>query len=313
MKRLRIPRSVSGSETLDLRTLAAFREACRTWRGRPGVTGISMSIKQRDGTLVAGSDVVITIHVAQKLDRKRLRGEGVPPTILGVPTDVIEVQYSREHGAEGAAGPSPSPLIPGASVGRVGGTAASFGAVVRDANGHSYMLCAAHTLREGGRGKKGDIVVHPGPSDAQGVTCREVATYERVHFGMDAGLARLLPGIAAANALPDGAEIEPPAAAAIGDVLRKHGRSTGTTTAIVQGIGLCDNVFPAMLLRRLDADGSPHPISERGDSGAVWYDSTTRHAKGLHFAGSGAAPRATEYAAASLIPSVVKHFKVRWP
>lgn len=290
--------------------LAAFREAVRRYGSRPDVTGISISIKERRRALVPSEGPVIAIHVARKRSVPKLRTRRIPRHVLGVPTDVIEGAYLREGGGGLAVGASPLALTPGASIARADGSAASFGAVVQNAAGLPFVLCAGHTLREGGKGKKGDPLVHPGPDDAPAHLRRLVARYERVHFGLDAGLARLEAGLSASNRLPDGRFIVAASSPVLGEVLEKHGRTTGTTQAIVQGLGLFGNVFPALHLRPLAGDMDDRPLSDHGDSGAVWYGAESCAAKGLHSQGSGAAPIGSEYGVAAVLTSVLTTFKV---
>lgn len=79
----------------------------------------------------------------------------------------------------------------------------------------------------------------------------------------------------------------------IGDVLTKSGRTTGITRAIVDGIGIffkrTDYSIKTVKGFRLVPLDSVNleitEISDKGDSGAVWFDSSTNEGLGLLFAG----------------------------
>ncbi|HWS71123.1 MAG TPA: hypothetical protein VN605_03370, partial [Thermoanaerobaculia bacterium] len=258
------------------------------------VTGISMGIKEIGGEIDDAAGTVIAIHIRLKQELARVpRANRIPPTILGVATDVIEGTYTpSSNGAHGSALPI-FPLRPGSSFARSNGTAATLAGVLRDASGVRYLLSSGHVLREGGGSRKGDLLVHPGPDDSRQPA--GVARYESVHLGYDAGIARLEPGIQAVNrALLSNHQILAPQMPRIGDVLEKSGRSTQLTQAEVSHIGTFDHVYPVMRLV-LRAGASP-PISEKGDSGSMWYDTTTFAAKGLHIGIDSRANRPTAVA-----------------
>jgi hypothetical protein len=71
----------------------------------------------------------------EEADQGRVpRGELIPHTILGIPTDVIEGTYTRSTGGAGSALPV-FRLRPGSSYARHDGTAATLSGVVTDAAG----------------------------------------------------------------------------------------------------------------------------------------------------------------------------------
>ena len=316
MKATRVPRSVSGGKNaLDPNLLAAYRIAVRRYAHQPWVTGVGIGIRERRSRLVPTEGPVIAIHVRNKASSpaRVARSRRIPKLIRGVPTDVIEADYQLASGGGLAAAAAGGALCPGHSIARADGTAATLGGVVLDAANVPFLLCAAHTLREGNKGKKGDSIVHPGPLDAGGTAPAVVAAYQGVHFGMDAGLARLNAGVNAINtALVSGVAIGLPAVPALGDILEKSGRSTGITQAVVQTIGTFLNIFPAVHLSPLSGDIDATPLSASGDSGALWYDAITGEGKALHSSGSGVAPAGHEFGVAAMLPFVLDALKVRW-
>jgi hypothetical protein len=285
--------------------LAAYREAVRRYGQELWVTGISIGLKEVAGKVDDGPGPVIAIHVRMKAS-KIPRASLIPRKILGIVTDVIEGTYTQSAGGAGSA-PPVFPLRPGSSFARSNGTAATLAGVVRDQAGVRYLLTTAHALREGGKFKPGDLMVHPGPADSQQPV--GVARYERVFLGIDAGIARLEPGIQVNNrALLSNRPILTPEVPKLHDILEKSGEASQLTRGEVRNFGTFGNVFPAMRLVLLN--GEPSPISKPGDSGSTWYDVTTSAAKGLHI---GIDLTSNESAAiAWLFPDVIKSLKVTW-
>jgi hypothetical protein len=308
MTNIRVPRDLVRANGFSRKVLAAYREAVRRYGNELWVTGISIGVKEIDHEVSAASGIVVAIHVRLKQELARIpRAKRIPPAILGVATDVIEGTYTpSSNGSPGSSLPV-FPLRPGSSFARSNGSAATLGGVLRDASGARYLLSSGHVLREGGGSRRGDLMVHPGPDDSRQPV--GVAIYESVHLGFDAGIARLQPGIQAVNrALLSNRQILAPQMPRIGDILEKSGRSTQLTQGEVRHVGTFDNVYPAMRLV-LRAGTSP-PISERGDSGAMWYDATTGAAKGLHI---GIDSRTSPPAAiATVAVEVARFWKLTW-
>lgn len=304
----RVPRDLARENGFGRDVLAAYREAVRLYGTKLWVTGISISVKEVGGELDIAAGPVIAIHVRRKQKTARIpRADRIPDEILGVPTDVIEGTYTpSSNGAAGTASPV-FPLRPGSSYARHNGTAATLAGVVRDEAGVRYLLSTAHTLREGGKFKKGDLMVHPGPADSQQPVA--VARYEKVHLGMDAGIARLQPGTQVVNrALLSNQLILAPEMPRLLDVLEKSGRTTHVTRGEVRGVGTFSGFYPAM--RLVLQAGDPGPISLEGDSGSTWYDAATFTAKGLHVAID---PNSNPPAAiATLTAEIARKMKLTW-
>jgi hypothetical protein len=182
MRGTRVPRALATKNAFGRDVLAAYREAVRRYGTELWVTGITISIKEVAGEPDTDAGPVIAIHV-----RKKQKNARIPPTnripreILGVPTDVIEGTYTPSSSGAVASATPLFPLRPGSSYARLNGTAATLAGVVRDEAGVRYLLSAAHTLRQGGKFKKGDVMVHPGPADSQQPVA--VARYETVNLG----------------------------------------------------------------------------------------------------------------------------------
>lgn len=315
MKRLSIPRELAGTNGWDRRTVAAFHAAVRRYAGKPWVTGVGIGVRERGRTMRPAEGTVIAIHVRRKLVRHRVpKSQRIPRQILGVPTDVVQLQFTRTAPAL-ASIPTPVslPLRPGSSLGRaVTGSAATLGGIVQDAAGFRYLVTAGHVLREGGSFQKGYPVVHPGPLDvipgAPGAPLI-IARSETIHEGADVGVARLEPQtIAVDNTLSLGTVILAPQLPKTGDILQKKGRTSGTTRSQVLRIGLFGGVYPAALLGPCAGDALP--IAAAGDSGAVWYDAQTKAAVAVHIGvdqNSG-----NNVTIAAVLQTVLTRLKLRW-
>jgi len=308
MTHTRVPREIIRQNGFSREVLAAYREAVRRYGTELWVTGISISIKEVGGELDTAVGPVIAIHVRKKQKNTRIPpASRIPTQILGIPTDVIEATYSPSATSAAGSAPAVFPLRPGSSYARHNGTAATLAGVVRDEAGARHLLSTAHTLRQGGNFKKGDLMVHPGPRDSQQPV--GVARYEDVYLSLDAGIARLEPEIQAINrALLSNRLILAPEMPKLLDVLEKSGRTTHVTRGVVLGVGSIGGYYPAMRLA-LPA-GDPGPISDEGDSGSTWYDAATFAAKGLHVAiDLNSTPPA---AIATLMPEIMKKMKLTW-
>jgi hypothetical protein len=307
LNRARIPRDVTRANGWSRDALAAYYEAVHRYAGLLWVTGVTIGLKEVGGQVDLAPGPVIAIHVRRKQEiakvPRRLR---IPRTILGIPTDVIEATYIRSGHGAAASMSAVFPLRPGSSYARHNGSAATLAGVVEDGASVQYLLSCAHTLREGGHADPGALMVHPGPADSQQPV--GVARYERTHLGTDSGIARLESGIQVVNrALISNRVILAPQPPQVLDILEKSGEATQVTRGRVSQFGIFDNV-QGMRLVLPDAD-SP-PISQTGDSGSTWYDTTTSAAKGLHHGidvGSNG-----RVAIAALMITALKKLQVTW-
>lgn len=297
LKARRVPRPLAAINGFDGRVLAAYREAIRRFGHKPWVTGVTIGIKERDGELTLDVGPVITIHVVRKIAARRVRASRrIPRKILGVPTDVVGGRFVRSAGAGGVAAAGPS-LQSGDSISRADQAAGTFGAVVRRSNVR-FILSAGHVLRSGGA-TAGKPIVHPASSDSPPPST-VVARLTTFNLDHDAAIAELEAGVAAANtARKTGVAIGAPAWTSQGDILELNGRTTAMAQGVVNHVGLIEGLFPAMTLRPMP--GHTLPITQGGDSGAIWYDITSAAAKGLHVG----IKKATGESLAVMLPAVL--------
>ena len=144
--------------------------------GLPNVIGCGWGEKRAGGRKTGQQGLVVLVRRKLPPDALKAR-ERVPAALGSVPTDVVEVGELRLLAA-----PLPRirtvrtrPAPPGVSIGHVGVTAGTFGAVVRDLQtGEMLILSNNHVLAnqtdgQDGRAAVGDPVLQPGPYDAGNV------------------------------------------------------------------------------------------------------------------------------------------------
>ncbi len=296
--------------------------------------------------IVAGrptDDLAIRIYVQRKLPLGVLTSsEGLPTTIAGRPTDVIESVPARvlpptEPVAMAAQQPCSvnrarfqNPIPAGVSVGHPSATG-TLGFFVRstdDALGAQvFAVSNNHVFADVNSATIGDPLLQPGPADAGAVPTDVFARLARFHpiaLGaaatnrIDAAIGAItsaravdgsICGIGAPHGTADGEEEQ---------VVCKHGRTTGYTEGIV-----ADASYDAIVSMRHDDPTivarfvgqlriqtlAPHAaFGLGGDSGAaVLTRDAPRRLVGLYFAG----PPNGEYGVANPIAEVLRLLKVR--
>lgn len=316
-------RPVPKPETLN----EAYKEAVDRFQQRDDLTAIDVGRKWVAG--VPSNEIAVRLHVWRKVPASELDAAAVfPDKIRGVPIDVIEGKYRIP-----AAAPIPTAmrrgrfpfLMGGVSCGRVDGSAGTVGTIVKDRKtGQTGILSTWHALA-GPQARAGDAILQPGRIDGGRPQRDTVARLDRwmLDTGGDAAVAFLAPGRAWLPLhLGSSAEISGVRAARLGEVLTKSGRTTGVTSAIVDGIGLYRmtyEVAPGQFERRdirgfklvplLEGNPYDEDLSSGGDCGAVWIDEG-QNAVGLHFAGERAHHPAQEHAIACDMGTVLDRLDV---
>lgn len=290
----------------------AFFAAIQRFQHRPEVTGIDV------GYRIAGGEhektLCIRIHVKEKHAPKLLGPkEKIPKTILGVPTDVIQGTY-RKHEAGASQLPGRTAhhprILPGISIGHVRATAGTFGAVVRaNDTGRECILSASHVLYPDAQCAPGDPIVQPGPFDGGSIPNGVVASLMRADFQTDTAIAELQGNRPFDHALyGTGVRLQGSRFPAIGNRLRKSGRTTEVTEAWVDGIGAYNGL--AYCMRLVPPRGQAgQAICEGGDSGAVWYDPDTNQGVGVHLIGDIANSRYHSAAIASSLHKALEFLR----
>jgi endonuclease G len=220
-----------------------------------------------------------------------------------------------------------NPLVGGISIGGRRQPAGTLGALVWDReDGSVCVLGNWHVLAGGFDAAVGDPCYQPGPFD-HGNRRDVVARLKRWSFDSqtDAALAELCcdrracPGEILSVYSPIVQSTEP----RLGMKVYKSGRTTGFTSGFVDGIELTTvldygngviQVFDQQI--HIASRYYGEPVSERGDSGAIWFtkdesaqtgrSGPRRYAVGLHFAGDTPSSPIGEFALANPMSLVEK-------
>lgn len=304
---------------LDEATVGAYFRAVSAFAPRGGVTGVDLGVKLVGGLPDPGRGPAVRVHVRDKRPRRDVpRAELVPRRFEGLATDVVQGEYVRQLGAGVAAVADrharAETLRPGLSISQAGGSFGTLGMFVRGRAGADagalYLLSADHVLAERASSAPGDAVIQPGadhggtPLDAVGTLARRTRTF-------DAAVARLAGARGVANAAVEThALIAGSDFPAYGQLLEKSGARTGVTQALVGGIGFFAGLGGGMHLIPLAPDVDDVPLSDGGDSGAVWYDPETSRAVGLHVRGNAVPTPAEQYAVATSVELLCGQLRV---
>ncbi|MBO9427538.1 DNA/RNA non-specific endonuclease [Labrenzia sp. R4_1] len=274
----------------------------------PNVTSIGIGRKNNTG------EVSVVFTVGQKAEVSGLEALGtkeLPKTIafegITIPTDVVERGFKPSYQVISPETQSVlktrlDPVVPGASVSHVDGTAGTLGMIVfDDETGAACILSNWHVLH-GPTGEIGDPIVQPGPHDDNNIADNYCGDLERSHLGIagDCAISRLRdrefdPEIHNLGVAPQRmAEVE------LDDKVVKTGRTTNTTHGIVRRTDVIAKINygghvgeKAIGCFEIAPDPKkPAPnneISMGGDSGSAWMivdkQKATDIFAGLHFAG----------------------------
>ena len=205
----------------------------------------------------------------------------IVPAFNDVPTEVVPTTGFRP-----AQPVRHRPASGGASVGLayVNG-AGTFGCLVEDPAGDRYLLSNNHVIADINRAPIGSPIIQPAKFDG-GVTPRDdiarLAAFEPIDFAganrVDAAVGALTdPAIAVPGALTLGPFAHPPVPGAVGQRVRKHGRTTAHTRGIVVDAnfdGFVDYgpVGVAWFEDQIVIEGEGGAFSAAGDSGALIVD-----------------------------------------
>ncbi len=308
-----------------------MQDARRVLRGvrdellsRANVVGTGIGYKATGGSPTTTLSIVCS--VVEKVPTSHLgAADLVPPTVNGIPTDVVATgRFRALQDRTGRHRPAPG----GVSIGHKDITAGTLGCVVRR-NGEPVILSNNHVLANSNEAAIGDSILQPGPFDGGTLPDDDIASlleFVPVSFvgapsdcPVATGAAGVLNGMAAllgrdtrlrpvrtraAENLVDAAVARPhnPAdvsaeileigpiqgttAGELGMSVRKSGRTTGLTTGVIQQVDVSANVqFGAGRIALFTDQLMAGPMSQGGDSGSAVLDDHG-NLVGLLFAGS---------------------------
>ena len=306
----------SSKKAQEAKLKSALRRFVRT-RGEeylqdPNINSIGIGRKNGKGeiSIVFTVDEKAASSVLEALGTRELP-ESIEIEGVTVPTDIIQRNYEAsfelvEAEAVGDRKIRQDPMMPGISVGNVGISAGTFGAVVFDAEtGAPCILSNWHVLH-GNSGLVGDQIVQPGPHDDNDVTANGCGTLMRSHLGAagDCAIARIDSRSFKRDVLDLDVVPRRMANVELDDKLVKSGRTTGVTYGIVRRTDVMAKInynAPAGEVAiggfEIGVDPRRRPengeISMGGDSGALWMIADGAKATdifaGRHFAGESSA------------------------
>jgi hypothetical protein len=275
---------------------AAHAQRMRTIFDDPNVVGVGISEKISEKRPTG--ELSLCFYVERKVSERRLTAAKMIPPVVAVPdgqavfTDVKQIGKLLPQ-----ANVRKSPIKSGYSIGHRSITAGTVGAIVKKGRKY-FILSNSHVLALNGKGKIGDEVTYPGPSDGGSLPNDEVATLsDFVPFKpggkfvnrVDAALAKIIEerledlDFSILNAKPALATIVP----VRGMTVVKRGRTSGDTESTIEdvnfraiieydGVGRVGFLDQALCRR----------YTSPGDSGAIVVDKKSGKIVGLHFAGA---------------------------
>ncbi len=269
----------------ELRQVKAQVE--REFLNRPGVVGVDIGYKEVHGRPT--NTLAIRVLVERKRDVSPQ--QQIPVTVQGIPTDVIERRFELHVLAIPALELEPQidtgtyePLIGGVSIGPcrlVGGQVfvGTLGAVVQDNLTREPMLLSNfHVLCIDMTWAVGDALSQPGVPDSGRCPRSVVGTVERAVLGDQVDCAVAKVSRATRCGVAEIGAVGGPATAAIGDAVRKRGRTTGLTDGVIDTVDLTvamnygGDIGMVTLTNQIGINTDPtrNPkFGDRGDSGSV--------------------------------------------
>lgn len=277
---------------------------------RPGVVGVDIGEKVTGGKPTGRAAIVVYV------DRKRhSQRYAIPVQYGGVPTDVVEDSFSPHralassdgvHGAErhrclvGGIGVGPCRAIrfvpPDVAVPGDYSVVGTMGALVtpRAATPRVMALTAFHVACVDDAWAIGDPMAHPSVVDGGHPWDDRIGTLARAALsGSVDGAALLLGSHLDCRAEVVGlGPVRGRARAVVGTAVRKRGRTTGLTEAVVAStdasvsLDFGNDLGVRTLRDQVRVQAPPgHRFADHGDSGAVLLDDTN-HVVGLYCAGN---------------------------
>jgi hypothetical protein len=258
---------------------------------KKNVVGIGVGLKERNGVLT--NTRCIVVFVKKKQPKELLaRWDLVPPSVMGVPTDVKEGEFIPMLLRTERWRPAPG----GVSVGHYGITAGTLGCWVKDRRSRNWMILSNnHVMAKSNISMPGDAVLQPGPYDGGSPAYDRIARLARFvpltkgTNEVDCAVADVLKPEQVDNSVFQvGTLVRGTGVAQLGDILVKSGRTTGLTTGIVTCLALDIYVYFGGSLGTIlftdQIEISGFYIVGGGDSGSIWCKG--EKAVGLLFAGT---------------------------
>lgn len=245
--------------------------------------------------------LVIRAHVEKLIERSELESIGrrsvTDERIQGYEVEVVEGAYRPQRwggwGGWGGFYRRSDPLVGGVSVGAEYFPAGTLGGIVRDRATQRLMLLSNwHVLVVQWGLRRGQRIYQPARYDG-GTDADEIGTLDRdaMNSSLDAAVALFNERRQVSARQSSGRLVTGSGRPAIGMLVEKSGRTTGTTYGRITGMFGVQRLRYGWIERVIRDVVTIEPrngsiVSSGGDSGSWWIDSDTGAAVGLHFAGS---------------------------
>ena len=255
---------------------------------RPGVTGVDI------GPKIVGGRPTDQLAIRVLVERKRddvPDDERIPGQVGDYPTDVLQRRYVLHATTGSPDPPAPAPpldrmtyhpLLGGISIGPCRqvdgqGFVGTLGAIVRDTRtGAPMLLGNYHVFALDEDGAPGDALAQPGPPDGGACPQFLAGWLVRSSVGGEVDCAVAAPSRPVVRWIADIGPIAGTAKPAIGQRVRKRGRTTGVTYGTIDTIDLTQQISFGTELVTLTNQINVIPdttrnaqFGARGDSGAV--------------------------------------------
>lgn len=265
-------------------------------RSLMNVTGVAVGYKSVGGKLT--SQVAIIVYVRRKLPIELLpKDQVVPSEIEGVPTDVVEAEFTALSTSRTS---KIRPAVGGISVGHYQVTAGTITNIFYDfetlelkLTSNNHVIARSEPLQEA---HKGDPIYQPGPYDG-GTANDTIAYLERwvpIHNNVTIDGAVGNPvnqNDVSINHYDFDTVVSPAIRPKLGDHVLKGGRTTGLTEGVVSAVKATVDVnyrVAVVTLRdQIIVNAVNPPFVQGGDSGSLAVLKGTRNPYGVVFAGSG--------------------------
>jgi hypothetical protein len=242
----------------------------------PGVVGVGMGLKETNNTLT--DEASFRVYVTRKKSTADLSPDDqIPPEVLGIKTDVIEMDETTPIVDESEY----RPLKGGIQAGNGSGSLGTLGCVAkRTADNAIVVLSNHHVMFAQGKGV-GDKLGQPDFSESCCCTCGEIGSIAAGQVGglVDAAIATVNTSIGTVQEINQIGVIAGTAAAIIGETVRKVGRTTGLTTGTVTDINSPANSTAGSSFThqvRITPVAGVDKFSNNGDSGSVIVNATNQ-------------------------------------
>ena len=240
----------------------------------PGVIGVGIGLKETNNELTEEGS--FRVYVERKKSLIDVPSDQhIPDEILGVKTDVIEMDLTDQIVDESEY----RPLKGGIQIGNGSGALGTLGCLAkRTSDNVTVMLSNHHVMFASGKGV-GDKIGQPDLCESCCCSCGEVGTIAAgsipaggVAGRVDGAIATVKAGIGSIQEINQIGVIAGTAAAVFGETVRKVGRTTGLTTGTVTAVSdpASSSSGPTYInqVRVAPIAGVPK-FSDSGDSGSV--------------------------------------------